>query len=89
MTQEIDYYQEGKFGYLNSYTASVVNQIYRFDVKNRVLSAMTPTDWLQAGTAAVGDRVAVYAAVDGDDKYSVVLLLAHLSTISHELIVQQ
>jgi hypothetical protein len=80
--------QEGRFGYMTIYAASAINQIYRFDVKNRVLSPYTPTDWLQAGTAAVGDRIAIYAAIDGSEKYTVVLLLAHLSTISHELIVQ-
>jgi len=79
---------EGRFGYMNIYVASAINQIYRFDVKNRVLSPFTPTDWIQAGTAAVGDRVATYAAIDGSDKYTVVFLLAHLSTITHELIVQ-
>lgn len=85
--------QEGKFGYLNAYIASVstgagLNQMYRFDVKNRVLTPLTPTDWLQVGTAVVGDRVASYVAVDGTDKYSVVFLLAHTSNISMELIVQ-
>lgn len=80
--------QEGKFGYLNSYTASAVNQMFRFDVQNRVLTPVTPTDWIQAGTAAVGDRVAVYAAVDGTDKYGVILLMAHLSTINQELVIQ-
>jgi hypothetical protein len=80
--------QEGRFGYMNIYVASAINQIYRFDVKNRVLSAFTPTDWIQAGTAAVGDRIGTYVAVDGTDKYTVILLLAHLSTITHELIVQ-
>jgi hypothetical protein len=79
---------EGRFAYLNIYTASVVNQIYRFDIKNRVLSPYTPTDWIQAGTAAIGDRIACYVAIDGTDKYTVVFLLAHLSTISQELIVQ-
>lgn len=79
---------EGRFAYLNIYVASAVNQIYRFDVKNRVLQAFTPTDWIQAGTAATGDRIATYAAIDGSDKYTVVFLLAHLSTIAQELIVQ-
>jgi hypothetical protein len=79
---------EGRFGYINIYVASVTNQIYRFDVKNRVLQAFTPTDWIQAGTAAAGDRVATYCAIDGSDKYTLVFLLAHLSTISQELIVQ-
>lgn len=79
---------EGKFGYLNIYTTSATNQIYRFDVKNRVLQSFTPTDWIQSGTAAVGDRVAAYVAIDGNDKYTVVFLLSHLSTISQEIIVQ-
>jgi len=79
---------EGKFGYLNSYTASAINQIYRFDVKNRVLSPFTPTDWIQAGTAAAGDRLGTYCALDGNDKYTVGFLIAHTSTISQEIIVQ-
>lgn len=80
--------QEGKFGYMNIYVASLVNQIYRYDVKHRVLASFTPTDWIQAGTAAAGDRVATYVAIDGTDKYTVVLLLSHLSTLSMELVVQ-
>jgi hypothetical protein len=80
--------QEGRFAYMNIYTASVINQIYRYDVKNRVLSPHTPTDWIQSGTAAVGDRIATYCAIDGTDKYSVVLLLAHTSNIAQELVVQ-
>lgn len=79
---------EGRFGYLNFYVASVINQIYRYDVKNRVLSSFTPTDWQQAGAAAAGDRIATCVAIDGNDKYTVVLLLAHLSTITQEIIVQ-
>lgn len=82
------YDNEGRFGYINCYVASAINQMFRFDVKNRVLSPFTPTDWIQAGTAAAGDRVATYVAIDGSDKYAVVLLMAHLSTISQELIVQ-
>lgn len=80
--------QEGRFGYLNIYVASAINQIYRYDVKNRVLSTHTPTDWIQAGTAATGDRIATYCAIDGTDRYTTVLLLAHLSNISQELVVQ-
>ena len=79
---------EGRFGYLNIYVASAINQIYRFDVKNRVLQAFTPTDWIQSGTAAVGDRIGTYCAIDGTDKYTVIFLLAHLSTIAQELVVQ-
>ena len=80
--------QEGRFGYINGYVASQVNQVYRFDVKNRVLSPYTSTDWIQAGTAATGDRVATLAAIDGNDRYTMVFLMSHLSTISQELIVQ-
>lgn len=80
------YGQEGRFCYINVYVASQINQIYRFDVKNRVFSPYTSTDFIQAGTAAVGGRMAAYAAIDGSDKYDVVLLQSHLSTISQELI---
>lgn len=79
---------EGRFGYLNIYVASAFNQIYRFDVKNRVLQSFTPTDWIQSGTAAAGDRLGTYCAIDGTDKYTVILLIAHLSTIDQELVVQ-
>lgn len=79
---------EGRFGYLNIYVASQINQLWRFDVKNRVLYAFTPTDWIQAGTAAVGDRVVTMCIIDGTDKYTCLLLLTHLSTIAMECIVQ-
>lgn len=79
--------QEGRFGYLNIYTASATSQMYRFDVKNRVLTPFTPTDWVQSGTAAVGERMTVICAIDGTDKYSVVCSLAHLSTIFHECVI--
>jgi hypothetical protein len=77
---------EGRMTYINVYAASVINQIFRFDSKNRVLSAYTPTDFIQVGTAAVGGRMAAYAAIDGTDRYDVVLMQSHLSTISQELI---
>ena len=78
---------EGRMHYLNIYVASAVNQIYRFDVQNRVLSPFTPTDFLQAGTAALGKRMCCYAAIDGTDIYDVVLLQSHLSTVSQEMVV--
>lgn len=77
---------EGRMFYMNIYTASAVNQIFRFDVKNRVLSPMVPTDFLQTGTAAVGNRMATYCATVGTYNYDCVFLLSHLSTISQELI---
>ena len=79
---------EGRFGYLNSYTASMYNQIFRFDVKARTLTPFVPTDWVQSGTAAVGDRLATYVAIDGSDKYTILFLLAHTAVICQELIVQ-
>jgi hypothetical protein len=79
--------QQGRMFYMNIYTASAINQLFRFDVKNRVLYPHTPTDFLQSGTAAVGGRMAAYAAIDGSDEYDVVLLTSHLSSVSQELIV--
>lgn len=78
---------EGRYSYLNLYVASQISQMWRFDAKNRVLSPHTPTDFLQSGTAALGNRMAAYAAIDGTDTYDVVLLQSHLSTVSQELIV--
>jgi hypothetical protein len=78
---------EGRMLYINAYVASAVNQISRFDVQNRVLSPYVSTDFVQAGTAALGKRMASYAALDGTDTYDVVLLMSHLSTISQELVV--
>jgi hypothetical protein len=77
---------EGRMFYLNPYTASAVNQIFRFDVQNRVLSPYTPTDEIQAGTATLGNRMACFAAIDGSDVYDVVFLLSHLATRTQELI---
>jgi len=78
----------GRFGYMNIYVASAISQIYRFDVQNRVLMPFTPTDWIQSGTAATGDRLGTIVAIDGTDKYTNIVLLSHLSTIAQELIVQ-
>jgi hypothetical protein len=79
---------EGRFFYVNSYASGVINQIFRFDVQNRVMAPYTPTDWIQGGTATTGNRLASYAAFDGADKYDVLFLTSHLSTITQELIVQ-
>lgn len=78
---------EGRMFYMNLYVASAVNQIYRFDVQNRVLVPFTPTDTIQAGTAALGKRIACYCALDGTDTYDTVLLQNHLSTIAQEMVV--
>jgi hypothetical protein len=78
---------EGRMFYINPYVASAANQFFRFDVQNRVLSPYTNTDFIQSGTAALGKRIAAYAALDGTDTYDVVLMQSHLSTISQELVV--
>lgn len=77
---------EGRMFYMNIYTASAANQMFRFDVQNRVLSPYAPTDYIQSGTAAIGNRMAAYCALDGTDTYDVVLLVSHLSTVAQELI---
>jgi hypothetical protein len=79
---------DGRFFYINSYVSGATNQIFRFDVKNRVISPYTPTDWVQGGTANVGNRMATFCAFDGNDKYDMLFLLSHLSSITQELIVQ-
>lgn len=79
---------EGRFGYMNIFSNGAVNQMYRFDVKNRVLSPITPTDTIQSTAAAAGDRIATYVALDGTDKYTVVLLVTHVATTAQELIAQ-
>jgi hypothetical protein len=78
---------EGRMFYVNAYVASAANQFFRFDVQNRVLSPYTNTDFIQSGTAALGKRIAAYAALDGTDTYDVVLMQSHLSAISQELVV--
>lgn len=78
---------EGRMFYLNLYVASTISQIYRFDVQNRVMATFTPTDFLQSGTAAVGNRVACYVAIDGTDTYDTVFLQSHLSTVAQEMVV--
>jgi hypothetical protein len=82
----VPFADEGRFSYLNIYVASAVNQVFRYDVKHRVLSPYFATDFIQAGTAALGGRIGAYVAVDGTDKYACVLLQSHLSTIAQELI---
>lgn len=78
---------EGRMFYLNAYVASATNQFLRFDVQNRVLSPYTNTDFVQSGSAAQGKRLAAYAALDGTDRYDVILLQSHLSAVAQELVV--
>lgn len=77
---------EGRMFYLNIYSSGALNQIFRYDVQNRVMSSYTPTDFIQSGTAATGGRMTTYCAIDTDKNYDVILLQNHLSTLSQELI---
>lgn len=77
---------EGRMCYINSYVASAVNQQFRFDVKNRVLSPYVATDEIQVGTATLGNRLAAVVALDGTDEYDVVFLMSHLAARTQELI---
>lgn len=78
--------QEGRMFYINLYIQNAVNQIYRFDVQNRVLSPYTPTDFLQTAGAGVGNRMACYVAQDGSDLYDVVLMMSMGVVTTQELI---
>lgn len=78
---------EGKFTYLNIFVSGAINQIYRFDSKNRGLIPSPATDVIQSGTAAVGGRMASYVALDGTDSYDVILLNTHTATGCQELII--
>jgi hypothetical protein len=78
---------EGRMFYMNLYVASAISQMYRFDVQNRVLAVFTPTDFLQTGTASVGNRMAAYCALDGTDTYDTVFLQSHLSAVAQEILV--
>jgi len=80
---------EGRMFYINAYVASINNQIYRFDVQNRVLSPYTPTAMLQSGTAAVWNRIATYAVIKSTtEKYTSLFLQAHLASSAYEIITQ-
>jgi hypothetical protein len=78
--------EEGRFSYINVYVNGALNQIYRFDAKNRVFSPYVSTDFIQTAGAAATQRMAAYCAIDGTDKYSVVLLQSFALTICQELI---
>ncbi len=80
---------EWRFHYLNVYGASIHNQIYRFDVQNRVMSPYTPTNNLQAWTAVVWDRLATYVVLKSPtEKYTWLFLQSHLSTNAQEIFTQ-
>jgi hypothetical protein len=77
---------EGRMFYMNIYTASAISQMFRFDVQNRVLTPYAPTDFIQSGTATLGQRMAAYTAIDGADTFDVILLQSHLAAVAQELV---
>jgi hypothetical protein len=77
---------EGRMAFINAYVASQISQMWRYDVKNRVLSPFTPTEWIQAGTGAAGERMACYCAIDGTVKFTMAHLVTHLSTQTFEIL---
>ena len=77
---------EGRMFYMNIYSSGSLSQIARFDVQNRVLTPYTPTEMPLSGTAAAGNRMAAYAAIDGTDVYDCIMLNSHLSQLVFELI---
>jgi hypothetical protein len=81
------YGNEGRYCYIDLYNATTPNATaFRFDVQNRVLSPNVARDIPQAGTATAGARMAAYAAIDGADKYDVVMSISHLAGVCQELI---
>lgn len=79
---------EGRYFYLNVYTQNALNQIFRFDVKNRTFVPYTPTDWIQTAAAALGNRFVSYVGFDGTTKNDALALMVCASNIQQEIIVQ-
>lgn len=79
---------DGRFFYINSYGQNTINQIFRFDLKNRVLAPFTPTEFLQINAGVVGNRFATYLAINGTEKYTMLFLMSMAAPITQELVVQ-
>ncbi len=80
---------EGKYGYFNFFQINVINQMFAFNVKNRTITPLTSTDWIQTGaTGYSGNRIAAYTVINGIDKYTNIFLQMHSSTICYELLIQ-
>ena len=77
---------QGRYGYM---ILNATGNFYRFDVKNRTMEAWAQIRYAQTGTAAVGDRVAVIAFVDGATKVSVVHFLSHLAANFFDILAQR
>jgi hypothetical protein len=65
--------------------------MYRFDVRNRVLSPHSAPDVLQTVAAVAGGRIACYAAIDGGavpatDLYNIAFMQVLGGVIAMELL---
>ena len=74
---------QGRYGYM---VLNATANMYRFDVKNRSMEAWAQIRYPQAGTAAVGDRLAVLTFVDGPTKISDIHFMGHLTTNFYDIL---
>lgn len=77
---------EGRYGYLTIHSALAINTLYRFDLKNRILTAAPAPDDIQGTAGVAGQRFATYAARDGSDLYDIVFFHSNNNTKTQELI---
>lgn len=77
---------EGRFAYIQSFNGTVPSQMYRYDVRNRVLSTAPAYDVPLSGAGAVGNRIACYAINSDYGLLDGVFLMTHLSANCQELI---
>lgn len=77
---------EGRYGYLTVHSALAVNTLYKFDLKNRILTPAPAPDDIQGTAGGAGQRFATYAARDGSDLYDIVFFHSNNSTKTQELI---
>jgi hypothetical protein len=77
---------EGKYMYL---MLNVTSYIFRFDMKTRTMEQFAQLRYLQSGTAAVGNRLACSAFIDGNTKVGFLHVLSHVSTMFHDILLQR
>lgn len=77
---------EGRYGYITVHSALAINTMYKFDVKNRILTSAPAPDDIQSTVGSAGQRLACYAARDGNDLYDIVFLHSNNNTKTQELI---
>lgn len=78
---------EGRMFYINRFVSGNLSQIKRFDVQNLTVAPFVSQDYFVTGSATDGVRMAAYAAIDGNDAYTNLLLLQMGSSPVQELTV--